>query len=106
MRRSPSPGHDEHVTDATRSSLSSETGDGSISEQKRLSARRRFLKGGVGGATAVVLSVYQRPISANSDRNGDRDRYDEAGKWSVDCPALGGKKVGVSVCISITGPTT
>ena len=97
-------GHGERgskVRDAPKSDPSSETDDNLISEEKRLRVRRRFLKGGIGGATAVILSVYQRPSLAKHKKKGKGDE-DTSKKMSVFCKINGeGRKVGVSVCMSI-----
>ena len=100
-------GHGERgskVRDAPKSDPSSESDDNRISEEKRLRVRRRFLKGGIGGATAVILSVYQRPGLAKHDKTpGDKTRAEDTSKkMSVFCKINGeGRKVGVSVCMSI-----
>ena len=98
-------GHGERgskVRDAPKSDPSSESDDTLISEEKRLRVRRRFLKGGIGGATAVILSVYQRPSLANHDDKQGKGPEDTSKKMSVFCKINGdGRKVGVSVCMSI-----
>ena len=71
-----------------------------------ISLRRRILKGGVGGVTAVILSVYQRPSKAHHDKGKDKDKNkgkDRSKKASVVCNLQGGeqRKVGVSLCLSI-----
>ena len=103
-------GHEEHgskVTDAPQSNPSSETGNNLTSEEKRLrarrrfvKARRRFVKGGVGGAAAVILSVYQRPVSAGHKKKTKKKSGDK--KMSVVCQINEDtRKVGASVCLSI-----
>lgn len=92
-------GHDgdgSELGDASGSMPSPRPDDGPKAEEKRLRARRRILKGGVGGVTAVILSVYQRPSEAGHDR-------DESKKASVVCKLQGGeqRKVGMSLCLSV-----
>lgn len=99
-------GHDgdgsEHA-DAPELNPASRADDGSEAEEKRLRARRRILKGGVGGMTAVILSVYQRPSGANHDDDDDDDDKDQSDSASVVCQLQGGeqRKVGMSICLSV-----
>jgi len=93
-------GHDgdgSELGDTSGSMPSPHPDDGPKAEEKRLRARRRILKGGVGGVTAVILSVYQRPSEARGEKR------DESKKASVVCNLQGGeqRKVGISLCLSV-----
>ena len=99
-------GDGSELGDASGSITSPRPDDSSKAEEKRLRARRRILKGGVGGVTAVILSVYQRPSKAHHDKGKDKDKNkgkDRSKKASVVCNLQGGeqRKVGVSLCLSI-----
>ncbi len=90
-------GHRSGVSNGKQTSPSTEPDGSSAFEAKRLSARRRILKAGVGGAAAVILSVHQRRSEAAHEAGNANHPA-----MSVECDARGGQKVGVSLCMSIT----
>lgn len=89
-------GQDSPGPDEKQASPSNEPEGISAFEAKRLRARRQILKGGIGGATAVILSLYQRRSAATHDGGVDQQQN----VMSVECPERNGQKVGVSVCMS------
>jgi len=93
-------------------------------EQRRLQARRRFLKGGVAGSTAMILTLHHVPVQAqwtdrdwnqsSEDKNDggkkDGDKKDGGDKYAknksstlmCDEPTWRRKR-GVSICTSLNG---
>lgn len=91
-------GHGLGVPDEKQASPLAQPEEPSAFEEKRLRARRRILKAGVGGVTAAILSVYQRRSEAAHTHGGGDGKTQV---MSVECAAKGGQKVGVSLCTSL-----
>lgn len=88
-------------------------------EQRRLQARRRFLKGGMAGSTAMILTLHHVPVEANwtdgdwnsssgDDKNGDNkygdNKYGKKKTSTMMCDEPTWKrKRGVSICTSLNG---
>ena len=83
-------------------------------EQRRLQARRRFLKGGAAGSTVMILTLHHVPVEANwTDRDwnesyGDKtygdDKYAKKKNSTMMCDEPTWKrKRGVSICTSLNG---
>lgn len=87
--------------------------DAQAAEERRLQARRRFLKGGVAGSTAVILTLHHVPTEANwtdgdwSKKYDDKkydDKYTKKKQSSVMCDEpTWTRKRGVSICTSLNG---
>ncbi len=91
-----------------------EEAEAQAAEQRRLQARRRFLKGGAAGSTAMILTLHHVPVEARwTDRDWNKSYGDKTSggkkhgrkkKSTLMCDEPSwNRKRGVSICTSLKG---